>query len=87
MNRRHFMLALSGSLIAAGPSTEVFSANHYHIKDFVILYIYRDEIYHENSDSKGLAKIKTENIDGRTSRINIIRFDGKNACFRDCQLL
>lgn len=45
----------------------------------VIVYLYRDEVYSENSDYKGLIHIRFENEDGRNNRVELMTFDGANS--------
>ena len=47
-----------------------------------IIYLYRDDIYKENSQFKGLAHLIFENSDGRNNRTILLVFDGKNSCFK-----
>lgn len=48
----------------------------------VIVYLYRDEVYDENSHFKGLAHVRFENVDGRNNITNLMMFDGENSCFK-----
>ena len=50
-----------------------------------IAYIYRDEVYEENSQNKGMAVVKIVSSDGVNNSQKSMRFDGKNYCFRSYQ--
>ncbi len=48
-----------------------------------IIYLYRDELYKEDSEYKGLAQITFEHKDGKGNDAILMVYDGKQSCFKN----
>ena len=47
-----------------------------------IIYLYRDDVYEQNSEYKGLAEITFEHADGRNNGVILMEYDGRQSCFK-----